>query len=781
MSGPGEGQLGVPGEAGPGEGQEESAPLGVAVAEILPSTADEVRARPHVEPIHFAVIEFTAPLPLTLRVSDRYLPRSGAFAECLALVQSFGTIEETVSPIDGSASPATLEGFTLFNDAPVAGRDRLSDLMLSPYNPLGYEFAFAKVSIYRYDADLGPGAAERLGVFYLEDPTEIGERLLTLRASDITLVMENALALPRITRAALPECDGGVEGQLLPAPIGRSSVQLKPIVAGRVAVLDGAIDDVVTTITLEDASVLPASGTVLIDQELITYASRTDAQLLNCTRPAQSTDAGDHADETNVFEVRDVYRYGLFAGRKSGGYRVGSLTNIKVNGNPARTAPAVRLADTDLLPRVLVATVDFTPSDVRAFHLLPIGGPLTIAVTTLTSPTVNDNENFDVVRTITIPSDAEVRAATRSMQISVSFSGSFTGSYSWGVYRRITGGAYVLIGGGTSDIHVTPRTLSDTRTYESASAEQIKLHVQSNGTATFTISVTFTDYTVTGEGSAGGGDTSTAAHVIGEVTADVAGIQDDEVGSITGVPRSLLEIPADVTAWLLTLYPGVSLADRGAHWAATRALQASAGLRWAFLLGAEGTERFSDLRRLIGLQSRSHLMTVAGILDLRFIPSSPVIDYELDYRRDVWEQQPAVALRTSRTQIFNRLAVKAAFDYGVTGEYLYNAIAEDLTQPGLTDPIETDLELPWVPDPVVAAALGAFWLGRWKRLRFQIDAVGWQNLLAVEKGDHLAVENHPVLAAHGGAVLPFRVTSKRYDLASENPARIRLTAIEASA
>jgi hypothetical protein len=106
-------------------------------------------------------------------------------------------------------------------------------------------------------------------------------------------------------------------------------------------------------------------------------------------------------------------------------------------------------------------------------------------------------------------------------------------------------------------------------------------------------------------------------------------------------------------------------------------------------------------------------------------------------------------------------------------------VLEDLTIPGFSR-IQRDLELDLIADEHTATVVASYWLGRWKRPRWIVDLVAWQNVLALEKADHVAIANHPVLEAHGGAALVFRIVDKHYLLADENPARIQLTAIEAN-
>ena len=58
--------------------------------------------------------------------------------------------------------------------------------------------------------------------------------------------------------------------------------------------LNGAIDNIVTTITVVSTSAFPSAGRIDIDSELITYTSKNATQFLGCTRGANGTTAVSH-------------------------------------------------------------------------------------------------------------------------------------------------------------------------------------------------------------------------------------------------------------------------------------------------------------------------------------------------------------------------------------------------------------------------------------------------------------------------------------------------------
>ena len=79
-------------------------------------------------------------------------------------------------------------------------------------------------------------------------------------------------------------------------------------VPGATTTLNGAITDSDTTITLTDASSFSSSGSVRIENEIITYSGKSVNDLTGCTRGTNGTTAAAHADATAVREST-VTRY----------------------------------------------------------------------------------------------------------------------------------------------------------------------------------------------------------------------------------------------------------------------------------------------------------------------------------------------------------------------------------------------------------------------------------------------------------------------------------------
>lgn len=80
-----------------------------------------------------------------------------------------------------------------------------------------------------------------------------------------------------------------------------------PATSAPSATLNGSITSSDDTITLNSANQFSPSGRVIIDDEVISYAYRTNTQLLGCMRGTEGTTAAAHSDGADVIERDIVY------------------------------------------------------------------------------------------------------------------------------------------------------------------------------------------------------------------------------------------------------------------------------------------------------------------------------------------------------------------------------------------------------------------------------------------------------------------------------------------
>ena len=78
-----------------------------------------------------------------------------------------------------------------------------------------------------------------------------------------------------------------------------------------------------TTITLTDASSFPSSGTIVIEDEQITYTGKSTNNLTGCSRGANGTTAAVHVDGSNVYNYK-------FVSTQIHGYRVMDWSNVVI-------------------------------------------------------------------------------------------------------------------------------------------------------------------------------------------------------------------------------------------------------------------------------------------------------------------------------------------------------------------------------------------------------------------------------------------------------------------
>lgn len=89
-------------------------------------------------------------------------------------------------------------------------------------------------------------------------------------------------------------------GDTAPGSAANSTDRRLDMAAGFRTLLNGAINNSVTTITVDSTQGYGATGEVIIDSERITYTGKTSTTFTGCTRGANGSSAASHSDNANV-------------------------------------------------------------------------------------------------------------------------------------------------------------------------------------------------------------------------------------------------------------------------------------------------------------------------------------------------------------------------------------------------------------------------------------------------------------------------------------------------
>jgi hypothetical protein len=258
---------------------------------------------------------------------------------------------------------------------------------------------------------------------------------------------------------------------------------------------------------------------------------------------------------------------------------------------------------------------------------------------------------------------------------------------------------------------------------------------------------------------------SSADTVLGEITADVNGLQDDASGTISGTANTFLEVPHDVLKCLLREVwqeKDPALYD-AATWTATRQQQVTAGYRWAVMAVPLS---FAEFRRAAGFQGRAELYQEGGKWAYTWRGVTPALVSFTE--RNLADE--VVVDWSPRTELVTELDV--GYDEAADRAQKWQqslTLRSDLTQYryryGLQrtrrDLKGRTLELPWVRDTAMATRLGTYWLGQWERERLRPRIRGFWDVIGLDKTDTIIL-NIPVLTAYGA--MQFTVRRKTYEL-----------------
>ncbi len=90
-------------------------------------------------------------------------------------------------------------------------------------------------------------------------------------------------------------------GDTAPGSAGNGTTDRRiDMACGFRTLLNGAIDNSVTTVPVDSTQGYPASGEIIIDTERITYTGKTSTTFTGCTRGANGSSAASHSDNANV-------------------------------------------------------------------------------------------------------------------------------------------------------------------------------------------------------------------------------------------------------------------------------------------------------------------------------------------------------------------------------------------------------------------------------------------------------------------------------------------------
>lgn len=206
--------------------------------------------------------------------------------------------------------------------------------------------------LYLWFLDLNPATdpPEKMFVGNIIDFEQEDELVYRLHLVDQSLRYDKYIGTV-ISTDTYPNADPDDVGKI--GNIGYGVLKEVPalsVVAGALDYLDAATTAEQTTLNLIDASRFPASGSIGIDGEDITYTGKSGNQLTGLTRGANSTTAVVHGRGSPVWEERTDFTYEAFSHpikQYDNIYAVGNNTKLKITsictqytGNPGSQHPS---------------------------------------------------------------------------------------------------------------------------------------------------------------------------------------------------------------------------------------------------------------------------------------------------------------------------------------------------------------------------------------------------------------------------------------------------------
>ena len=704
-----------------------------------------------------------------------------------------------LSPVEGSIDPFTLAyqpaavTLTIANNRPFLGYSRFSDLCSD------YSFEFATVTVWWVTANSSPGDEVLLFKGKAEELSQITEEVCRLRVTEYSLSLEDRLIFSRVNDTEYPGADPDDMGKVIPIIYGSAKkVRALAVDAGSISNLTADINGAVTTITLSDSSAFPASGTVQIDAEQITYTGNSSNQLTGCTRGANGTDAVGHNKGAAVAEVQTNYVY-LLAEHPVKAINAVYVDDVRqTSGYTAYTGRPGDQAGT-------INGVNYDDRAVIVFSVRPVVEKQ-VNVTLTHDDTVNDG--IGVSDTISFTSAASTKRVNPSGHTTggtvtdpeKAYDGNESqyagvGAYAWlrlqfpsTSYGTITtqwvwaklGTGTLTISGGWSPSSVSGLDAGGewVRFQKAGGAWSDYFQVTAPAGGTIVVEVyKDVDYTptltksgtVTKTGSATGAGTAsltgntTAETVIGlVVAADVEGYV-DTTGDYGGA-GSLIERPDRIRKHMLIELYGLSSSEVDAT-SFTEAGTEFSSSSYKLAVVLEREWGFAELARALAFQVRCDIFWSGGAEHMPWLSATPTVDGDIT-RQMVADYE---LNRTPRNQIKNEFTALYNRRWDKSGDEAYQDVetAADATSQSKFGTLAATYRWEWITSSTMAADVLAFWKEFFKGERWVIKAKTFWNALRYELADivtfgTVTAERLPLLEEFG--TVRFRILQHSYSI-----------------
>lgn len=262
---------------------------------------------------------FQFPVAGNVYVSDQHIETGGVVY--LPLVENWGTLSDTAAADNANSAEVRQMSVTLWNGGATPFSNKF--LQEDPEN--------VEVLLYQWFADLADSDKLLLDRFVVQDPIGFDEssRLLTLDLVSVNMRYTGRCG-KTVTSEEWPHALPEHVGRDIPLIFGSAGecgslcVKTSPM-----ATIKGSI--VSTSVTVECnedliAAGFPTSGILQIENEKISYSSRTTTTFYGVVRGYSSTKAESHPDNTKIHQFITDHTY-LF-----GTLPIASITNVKVGG-----------------------------------------------------------------------------------------------------------------------------------------------------------------------------------------------------------------------------------------------------------------------------------------------------------------------------------------------------------------------------------------------------------------------------------------------------------------